>query len=448
MTIQFTGLATGLDTSSLISQLMQAEQAPITHMQNDKTWLQSRLTAFQQTNSKMDSLLSAAQSLESSDQYYKKTATTSSGTYFTASASNDALAGTSYQVEVDSLAQVQKSYTPTGFDSKTDQTFGTGTLKVTAGTTTTDVSIDSSNNSLEGIMKAINDANTGATASIIYNGSQYMLTLTGQDVATSFSLDSSGLSGGTTTIGTLSTAQSANQAHINVDGIDIYSNSNKVTDAIPGVTLNLLSAKTGEQTQVTIGSDNSALKNNLNKFVSAYNDVVSFIGSQSTMGDSSAGVLDGDASMNSIKRHLQDLLTTKSDNGGSIDYLSQLGLETQKDGTLSLNSDTFDKAVSNNFDDVVSVLAGSGDTQKGAISAFDSYLTNMTDSTTGFLQGRQRRSMTISLKSITRSVRRKTASKNSRVPFRLSSPPWSSSVSTMNAQSSYLSQQLSSIKLG
>lgn len=445
MAITFGGLATGLDTNALITELVNAERAPISRLQTDKNWMEGRLSAFRETNTKLSGLLEAVNALEDSDQYYTKKANISSDTFFSASASNSALAGTSYQIDVVSLAQVQKSFTDTGFDSSSANTFGTGTIALDVGGEITDVEITAENNSLEGIMEAINEAEVGISANIIYNGSQHLLTFTGEDVATTFNIDSTGLTGGSAvTLGTISTPQPSEQAHIIVDGIDIYSDSNTVENAIPGVTLDLLSEEAGTKTQLTISEDNSALKKNVEKFVTAYNDIVSFIGSQSTMGETDAGILSGDASLNQIKRSLQNRLTTFTDNEGSYKALSQLGLETQKDGTISLNSKIFDEAVSSDFDGVVSLISGTEDTD-GVAQLFGDYLESMTDSTNGFLAGRES-SINNNIKRIDRNIELQEARLVKREEtLRAQFTAMEQLVSVMNAQSNYLTQQLENI---
>lgn len=460
MAISFGGLASGMDTNSLISSLMTLERAPLTRMESDKTWLQNRLAAFQEFDTKLNSFLASAKSLADRDQYFKQTVTTSSKDYFTATGSNAALSGTGYQVSVESLAQVQKSYSNAtdglgndtlGFSSKTTKVLGTGNLTfavtVNGVATNHNIAITSENNSLEGVMQAINDADIGVTASIINDGSTkpYRLTFTGEAVGTSFTVDSSGLAGGSETFSTFTTSQAATQAHIIVDGLDIYSNSNTIADAIPGVTLNLLKAETGKSTQLNVTRDSSAVEKNINAFITAYNEVVSFVTSQSTMGDTKGGILGGDSGLNSIKRHLQDMLTTKTANTGTLKTLSQLGLETQKDGTIKLNSTTLSAATSSDLDSVVSLLAGDEDGEGGLATQFEEYLESLTDSTKGVLAGRKE-SANRNIERIDERIAQtelRLAKREETLKAQFSA--MEQLVSVMNSQSSYLTQQMSAL---
>ena len=390
MTISFGGLATGLDTNGIIDAIMNIERQPLVRLEKDKTWLNNRLSAFTELDTKLNSFQSAITDLGNPDVLAKRSVSLSSSDYFSATVSSEALVGTSYQVEVLDIAQVQKTVSDTGFADKTSNTFGTGTLNLTVGTTTTGIDITSANNSLEGIMQAINDAGLGLTASIINDGtaSPYRLMLTGENVGTSFSLDTTGLTGGTDSLGTFTDTQAATQAHIQVDGIDIYSDSNTVSDAIPGVTLDLTQVSSGNKTRVDVELSKTKIQSTIEAFAKGYNEVIQFITGQSTMGDTAPGILAGDAGINSIKRHLQNMLTEPYGNSGVFSTLSELGFETQKDGSVVVNKEKLGDAIDNNLDSVISLLAGD-DGQSGLAKEFQNYLDSMTDSTNGMLAGRK-----------------------------------------------------------
>lgn len=456
MAIQFGGLATGMDTNAIIDQLMNIERLPIARLETDKTWLNTRLSAFTELDSKLSSFLNSIKDLGDADTLQKRSGKLSTEDYLTASVSSEALVGTSYQIEVQSLAQVQKSVSQTGFSSKESSSFDTGSLSIAVDGTSHSVDITSENNSLEGIMKAINDADIGVKAAIINDGSSdpYRLVLTGENVATDFSLDDSGLNSGTGTdvLGifegpgglTNPPVQDASRAHLFIDGIEIYGDSNTLTEAIPGVTLDLVQAKVGETTNLNITLDKSAITSTIENFAKGYNDVVGFITGQSVIEGEGGGVLGGDSGINSIKRHLQNMLTTPYSNSGVFSTLSQLGFETQKDGTLLVNDEILSAAVDNNLDSVVSVLAGE-DGNDGLAAQFQDYLESMTSSTTGMLQGR-RTSINNNIDRIdnrveTMEMRLEQREKTLRAQF----TAMESLVSGMNAQSSYLSQQMTAI---
>ncbi len=446
MAISFGGLATGLDTNGIIDAIMGVERQPLARMETDKTWLNNRLSAFSELDTKLTGFQDAISDLGNPDVLKKRSLTLSSNDFFTATASSEALAGTRYQVEVVSIAQVQKSVSDTGFTDKAANSFGTGTLSLTVGTTTSSIEITAENNSLQGIMQAINDADIGVSAAIINDGtdSPYRLMLTGENVGTSFSLDSTGLTGGTESLGSFTDTQAATQAHVRIDGVDIYSENNTISEAIPGVTLDLVDVSAGETVNVGVTLDKSSIQASVEKFVKGYNEVISFITGQSTMGDTAPGVLAGDAGINSIKRHLQNMLTEPYANSGIFTTLSELGLETQKDGTLVVNDEKLAGAIDNNLDSVVSLLAGD-DGKSGLAKNFQDYLDAMTDSTDGMLAGR-RKAINNNIKQIDDQIERTEARLAKREEtLRAQYNAMEQLVSQWSSTGDYLMQQLNSI---
>jgi len=457
MTIQFGGLATGLDTSTIITQLMNLERLPIARLEADKIWHNNRLAAFTELDNRLRAFADSIKALGNAETLLQRSIKQSSSDYLTASVSSQAMVGGSYQVEVVALAQVQKSVTQDGVASKTSATFGTGTLDLTVGGTSHSIAITAENNSLEGIMRAINDADLGVSASIINDGgaNPYRLVLSGKDVNKTFSLDSSGLTGGTDSLGSINLddgfggtinppVQAATRAHVRIDTIDIYSDSNTLTEAIPGVTLDLMQAKEGSFTTLNVNLDQSGIKSAIQAFAKGYNDVVSFITGQSVINEEGGGVLGGDSGINAIKRRLQSMLTTPFANDGVFSTLSQLGFKTQKDGTLVVDDKILGDAVGKNLDSIVGLLAGK-DGGKGVIAQFQEYLGSMTSSTSGMLQGRKE-SITNSIKRIdTRIESMEMRLEQRQKVLEAQFSAMETLVSSLNAQSSYLTQQMTAI---
>ena len=450
MSIQFGGLATGLDTSSIIDQLMNIERQPLTRLEADKTWLNNRLKAFTELDTRLKSFADSIKDLNYRDTLLKRSTTLGSEEFFTASASRDAVPGASYEVEVVSLARVQKSVS-TGVASSSDPLFGNGTLSLTVGEETHTIDIGEGENSLTGVMEAINAADVGVRAAIINDGTvnpdgsstPFRMVLTGETVAKEFSLDASGLTGGASLdLGT--PVQQATRAHVRVDNIDIYSDTNTLTEAIPGMTLDLRKAEAGTTTSLAVNVDKAAIKEAIEEFATGYNKVVSFITSQSVIDGEGGGVLGGDSGINAIKRRLQTMLTQPVENSGTLRALSQLGFETQKDGTLQVNEKTLGAAIDENLDSVVSLLAGE-DGVEGVATRFKNYLFDLTSSATGMLQGR-RESINSNLKRIDTKIDASQARLEQRQKtLEAQFSAMETLVSNLNAQSSYLTQQMTAL---
>ena len=450
MSIQFGGLATGLDTSSIIDQLMNIERQPLARLEADKTWLNNRLKAFTELDTRLKAFSDSIKDLNYRDTLLKRSTTLGSEEFFTASASRDAMPGASYEVEVVSLARVQKSVSG-GVASSSAPLFGTGSLSLTVGGDTHTIDIGEGENSLTGVMEAINAADVGVRAAIINDGTvnpdgsstPFRMVLTGETVAKEFSLDASGLTGGASLdLGT--PVQQATRAHVRVDNIDIYSDTNTLTEAIPGMTLDLRKAEAGTTTSLAVNVDKAAIKEAIEEFATGYNKVVSFITSQSVLDGEGGGVLGGDSGINAIKRRLQTMLTQPVENSGTLRALSQLGFETQKDGTLQVNEKTLNAAIDEHLDSVVSLLAGE-DGVEGVAIRFKNYLFDLTSSATGMLQGR-RESINSNLKRIDTKIDASQARLEQRQKtLEAQFSAMETLVSNLNSQGDFLTQQMNAI---
>ncbi|MFH2123528.1 MAG: flagellar filament capping protein FliD [Pseudomonadota bacterium] len=413
MSITFNGLATGIDTDKIVTQLMELERAPITRLEAKKTAETTRLEAYAQFKSTLDDLKSAVSDMTLTSQVKTTSVSLSTSAPFTAT-SADAASG-SYNIAVQQLAQVQKTVSA-GWASQTDPLLGSGTFTITNSEgEETVITVSEDNNSLLGLAGAINEksADTGVKATLINDGTDtpYRLVFTGTDSGASFSVasdlkaaDESVIAFGTTQ------TQTAQQAIAYVDGIQIFSNSNTISGAISGVTLNLNSVSEADATGIPpyktslleIKPDSSGLKEKLTTFVSSYNKVMNWIlsgydefGKTDTTTDDDSpellgSVLRGDASINSVKRGLQSVLSSVINTGNSsMSTLSQLGITTQWDGTLAQNNSKMDAALADNFEGAVSLLSGK-DSVDGVMKKFNYYLLDTTSSSTGLYAGKKK----------------------------------------------------------
>lgn len=416
MSITFSGLATGLDTDSIVTDLMAVERAPLDRIEAKQTADTERLEAYAQFKTKLDGLKSAVNDMTLTSQVRSTKVSLSSEDAFTASTTSGAV-GT-YNISVAQLSQVQKNISDS-FSSKTDSIFGTGTIDIN-GTT---INVTDDNNNIVELAQAINEMSdtTGVQATIINSGDDtYHMVFTGKDSSTSFTIESS-LTGASGTpeynFNDTQQVQSAQQAVAFIDGIKVVSDSNTISDAINGVTLSLNSVSETSSTgtaeddvdpwdwadpptyttnQMNIEADTGALKEKITTFVTAYNEVMDWILSgydeysgttEETDADSDdetllGSVLRGDSTINSVKRQLQNVLTDTIDNTGEFRILSEIGISTNLNGTLTQNNTTLDEALEGDFENMVSLFSGDNDTA-GVMKNFNSLLLDLTSSTDG-----------------------------------------------------------------
>ena len=423
--ITFSGLASGMNTNDIVAKLMAIEQQPLDRLQAQKTSEGQRLQAYGQLNTLLQNLKTAVGAMNLSTNASPTVATSGNSGVFTAVSASGTTG--SYNISVSQLAQVQKSVS-SGYTSQTDPLFGNGTLTVNGQA----ITIDDSNNSLRGIAQSLNAVadQTGVTASIINDGSgtPYRLVLTGKDASTNFTVESDlqAADGSPIPFGVINT-QNAQQAKLNIDGIDVVSNSNTISGAIAGVVLNLtgVSQNTGtpeapqyQKTSLNVTADTDALKGKITDFVNAYNAVMNWVSSAyttstdnsttdssstSTSSSSSSStstdstttsdgnplstLLRGDATVNSIKRSLQSILGNAVGDG-SFKILAEIGISTNRDGSLSIDSTKLNTALDQNFTGVSELLAGNGYTD-GVMKRFNSYLLQVTSPSSGMYASKQ-----------------------------------------------------------
>jgi flagellar hook-associated protein 2 len=445
--INFTGLASGMDTNLIIENLMELERLPLKRLEDDKQFYQSRLSSLKTYHDKLSALNTSVDALSLSGNVRETQVSLSNSDYFSANISG-AQEGT-YSVTVEKLAQVQKSVSETAFASRTSMVFGTGELNLTIGETSHTFSITENNNSLDSIMNTINEeVNThGISASIIDNGNEggnrYYLVLTGADSSMEFTLDSTGLAGGTETL-SVAVTQTAQNAVAYIDGIQVTGKTNTIENAIHGVTLSLenVSPDNGSggltPTTMTISLNKNSVAGKIENFVKAYNDMVTFVAEETKVIGSGGGLLTGDSMVSTAMRRLQNMLGKQVEGTETYSALTQLGLTTSKDGTISFDNGKLTKAVEENFDDVTTLMAG----DDGIFKQYRNYLTNLLGSSSGLYATRQQNVQRITDR-IDKDIERMEARLEKREQIltkRFSA--MENLVSVLNAQSDYIKQQM------
>ena len=348
-TITFGGLATGLNTQAIIDGLVGIERRPITLLKNQQSALQNKITLYQSLSSKLGALKTAAAKLSTVNDFFVKKAKSSDENVLVATASSNAVTA-AHNISVSDLAR-GSTLASAEFDDIDVTTVGTGTLALSVGATTVNIPVDSSNNTLEGLRNAINDSGAEVTASIVTVTAGatplYRLVVSGKNTGLihAVTIDESGLSqGGGEQAPGFTIAQAARDAALLVDGIAVDRASNVVSDVIAGVTLDVKNLSDGE-IRVTVNNDNEAIKKQFDDFIAAYNDVLSFINDKTKYDSAtkSGGPLIGDSSLRSLKRSLQTMITTPVDGDPAI--LADVGVASQRDGTLAVNSAKFAAAL-------------------------------------------------------------------------------------------------------
>ncbi len=355
-TVTFSGLGSGIDTASIVSQLMKLERAPIDRINADKKTLNDKKGVVQEINNLLGKLRDAAADMYKPNALAAKTATAADTSILGATATNAAAAGT-YNVVVTSLAQAHT------LASAATPTLTAGqTLSIGVGGTTVNVAVQAGDD-LQKFADRINGtADVGASASVINN----RLVLISKDSGSASTITV----GGTAAAGFgFTTTQSGTDAAATVNGLAVTSSGNVIEGAINGVSLSL--TKTGSTT-VTVGADNSANTQKAQAFVDAYNAVVSNI-KRATAYDAAtetAGTLQGDQTMSSLLGQLRGIAgSAVAGMADGYNSLAQIGITGSRDGTLTLDQAKFTAAITADPDAVQKVFGN--DDGDGKASAGD-----------------------------------------------------------------------------
>ena len=363
-TISTPGVGSGLDVRTIVSQLVALERQPITQLQTKASSLQTKLSAYGRLKSEMATLQDAATALTNPSTWNSKTFTSNNTSAVTGSVTEGALA-TSFSVRVNNLAQAQSvrsgalaTNAAIGSEGRLDLQSGKwdGTTFTSSGSAVSVNILDT--DTLSDIAGKINSSGAGVTAVVVRSGAEDRLLLrgngTGDDAGfriQSFDGGGTAITDGTTGVGSLAfdhgptgfygmaRTQTAMDANIEIDGIAVSSATNTVSDAVPGVTLNLL-AETTSNAQVSIAANEAETKARLETFQKAYNTLNASLAdlTRYNAANKSAGPLQGDSTAVGLQSVLRSMLGANGPAGTSFSRLSDVGMELQRDGSLSINS--------------------------------------------------------------------------------------------------------------
>ena len=402
--ISVPGIGSGLDINAIVNGLVAAEgDAKTQILASKRADTEAEISAFGGLKSVLTTSFTPSLTfLKSASNFQSNTLTSSDKTIFTATAASGFVAPGAFDIEVRDLAEAHKLMT-TGFTDE-DTVVGTGTLTISVGAASFNVTIDSDNQTLSGIRDAINAAidNTGVSATIVNvddggGGTEAKLILSSDNTGTANTItvtvddddlddtDASGLSafyydiGDATSPERLTQINAATDAEVYIDGQKVLSASNTVTDAIQGVTINVFKEDAGNTHSLTVARDTATIKSNIVTFVNSYNATISYTNSVTAFDVEAGtiGVLLGDSTIrgfsNQIRTQINDTVTGIS---GPYTTLVDLGITTNSDGTLVLDNSTLDTALATNMDDVAELFSSTN----GVATKLDSIINEYTKS--------------------------------------------------------------------
>jgi flagellar hook-associated protein 2 len=382
MGISSVGLGSGVLTSDLIDKLAGAERAPTeARLDNKEAEVNAELSVFGLIQSAITDLRLPARTLSNPDLFESKTVTSGNSAFSGVVDSNISSTG-SYQLEVTALAVSQTLTTSSLLNDSDTTALGTGSLSITSGSTTANISIDSSNNTLDGIAAAINEESSlGVTASVVNTGSGYKLVLNSDetgianeieiavtDTGDGSDIDQNGLSRLSYTAGALNLdlSQSAVDAAFEFNGVPITRSSNNVDDVIAGVTLTLTGTNAGAPSSLVIANDTVEVVDKVKEFIEKFNSLQTLINDNSVFDPSGAtdnGVLLGDSTTRTMMAQVRRVIGggVEGLESANVRGLAEVGISTDyKTGLLTFNETTFTKKLASDPEDVAALFGEQG----------------------------------------------------------------------------------------
>lgn len=384
--VNLLGAGSGVDTQALVASLVEVERAaPQQRIDSQRETAETRISDLGLLNSALSSLQDAATALGNADVFNTKSAVIGDSTAFSAvSLDTNAPVG-DFSFTIAQLAQAQSLSTQSTFENTTDAV-GTGTLTFNFGsyetvtppanpTTFTEdtakppqtITIDDTNNTLAGLAQTINDADFGVQASLVNDGTGQRLVFRAESGVTNQlqisvsdsdgnNTDASGLSRFAFNAGSQQLVQNqiGQDAEFAVNGLAVSRSSNTIDDVIDGFEFNLSGlTDVGEAVNVTIEQDTNAGVSLVRDFVEIYNTFLEavdpLIGINPETNE--RGSLAGDTLARNLPTQVRQLLV--GDVGGldsTFTALTNIGVRTERDGSLSIDETDFNSAINNNFE--------------------------------------------------------------------------------------------------
>lgn len=376
MSISSLGIGSGVLTSDLVDQLVAAERKPTEQRLNlNQQRSEALISAYGKLRSAVTELRLPMRQLSAPDNLKAFSATSSNDGVAVTLDSTKASTG-SYSVQVDSLAKAQSLASGT-FVDKDSTSVGTGTLTLQVGDETKTLTIDGSNDTLQGLANEINEAGIGVSAGVVDTGDGFRLVVSSEETGTANEIsisvtdddgnntDTAGLSqfayDGTTN--NLTQTVAAKDAVVQINGIQITRSNNTIDNAIDGLTFDLKTE--GVTSEVKVTQDLDKVAGRVQEFVDKFNGLQSTIkqlsGFNAETGQGS--LLTGDSTIRGIQSQLRNVLTrvVPGLENASVRSLADVGITTNfETGGLEFDSEKFKDQLAKNPDDVTALFAEQG----------------------------------------------------------------------------------------
>ena len=365
MTFRSGGIMSGIDTNSLISQLVSIERQPIRQMQARQSAFESQISKLGSVSSALSDLKTTLEEMNTRREVLSLNGTSGDEDYLRVSATGEASPG-SYDLTITQLAKAEKDRSQAFGSSQDEVKEGTLTLTV-KGADPVDVALEAGM-TLQDAVEAINASGADVSASLVNDGTNTYLFLTALETghtvggtADDAIVLTESYTGGTGAELQLTQTQAAQNALFTLDGLAVEKDTNTVSDVVQGVTLELR-RQTDVDTptvDVTLVADVDGVKERIQGFVDSYNSIVSMLSSELNLeeDESRSGRLAGDSAVRRIQTTLQGIIASAvAGASGNFDSLASLGIKTGSSGELEVDDDDLTEALQSDLIGATSVF--------------------------------------------------------------------------------------------
>jgi flagellar hook-associated protein 2 len=405
MAISFTGLGSGLQVSEIVGALVNAEKAPFEARLNRKEGnLTTDISAVGALKAALEKVQQSMTALGDVDNYQKRSIS-GNDDFISLSSDKDAQPG-GYSVKVNNLATEHKLMS-NAFDASNP--VGAGTLTLSSGDNSFDLVV-SDTATLSEVRDAINSSkdNDSINATIITDDTGQRLVFSAKNSGLENQIniavadddtnntDTAGLSRlafdpAPAGVKNVSEVVAAVDASITIDdAVTVTSSTNEFKNVIDGVTITAKKAQGVDDSasNITVKENNNNIKAGLNGFIESYNELLELSKNLGKSSEEGAGVMAGDSLLRGVMSKLRQQLTNSTDLGdGNTLSLSQLGVEADRYGKLSLDSERLTEQVESDVDLVQQFFVGDNADIGGFAQSFDELMGFYTKSD-GLIQNR------------------------------------------------------------
>jgi len=382
------GIVSGIDTEGLITKLVAAASTPKTLMQNKQDGYVTQKDSYETLIERLDTLQSTLEDLDTESEFRSLKGSSTSDAV-SVEVDGDGVIGT-YSVQVNSIASSEMEVS-NGFSSKTALgTIGTGNLVINYGGQSTTLTVGNLDSSLNGLASLINDNVDGVTAYVMDTGdasTPYRLVISGNDTGADYTIDidATGLTGGSAVQPSFTEAMTAQDSEVVINGITITDSNTVIDSVVQGVTFNLNDV-TDSAATVKVGLDTDALVSKMDAFVTAYNGVISYVGTSNTFNTDTLerGPFFAETTVSRLLADMKSKFSAQYSSSSIVTALSQIGFSTLQSGLIEFDASAFKDALANNIEDVTAIFTDSA----GFNNAFQGMIETYTDSHSGYLSDR------------------------------------------------------------